>query len=366
MMERRRALDGPLPRRVVARQARRSTLPRRRAVRRSSTAARASRRCRPRWRSPACCATCCRDDEFGAAGRADHPRRGPHVRHGRPVPGVQDLRRRRASSTSRSTPSCCCPTPRPRTARSSRRASPRPARWRSFTAAGTSYATRGVPMVPFFIFYSMFGFQRVGDLIWAGGRRPRAAASCSAPPPAAPRCSARACSTRTATASCWRRPCPSCEAYDPAFAYELAAIIQRRHRAHVLGDDASDVFYYLTLYNENYVDAADARAAIDDGIIAGLYRWADGARRAERTGPRSCSRARRRARPARPQAELAEHYDVGAELWSATSYKRAPRGGARRPSAGTGCTRPRRRARRYVTERAARRRRARSSPSPTT
>ena len=69
----------------------------------------------------------------------------------------------------------------------------------SFTAAGTAYATRGVPMVPFFIFYSMFGFQRVGDLIWAAAT-PAAAASCSAPPPGAPRSPAKACSTRTATA----------------------------------------------------------------------------------------------------------------------------------------------------------------------
>ncbi len=166
MMERRRALDGSLPRRVV----------------RNAPAARAAR---PTSRSPRCCAgsgtqaasttmaftrllrNLARDEQIGAAHRADHPRRGPHVRHGRAVPRVQDLRRRRARSTSPSTPTCCCPTPRRPTARSSRRASPRPAPLASFIAAGTAYATRGVPMVPFFIFYSMFGFQRVGDLIWA-------------------------------------------------------------------------------------------------------------------------------------------------------------------------------------------------------
>ena len=171
MMERRRALDGPLPRRVV-RNRRPLELPGRRRLRRVAAAARASRRCRPPWPSPACCATCAATSAFGAAGRADHPRRGPHLRHGRAVPRVQDLRRRRASSTSRSTPTCCCPTPRPRTARSSRRASPRRARWPASPPPAPRYATRGVPMVPFFIFYSMFGFQRVGDLIWAGGRRP--------------------------------------------------------------------------------------------------------------------------------------------------------------------------------------------------
>ena len=70
----------------------------------------------------------------------------------------------------------------------------------SFIAAGTAYATHGVNMIPFFIYYSMFGFQRIGDLIWAAAdmRAPRA--SCSAAPPAAPRSTAKACSIRTATA----------------------------------------------------------------------------------------------------------------------------------------------------------------------
>ena len=75
------------------------------------------------------------------ARRADHPRRGPHLRHGRAVPRAQDLRRRRASSTSRSTTTCCSPTPRPATARSSRRASPRPARWRASSPPAPRYAT---------------------------------------------------------------------------------------------------------------------------------------------------------------------------------------------------------------------------------
>ena len=74
----------------------------------------------------------------------------------------------------------------------------------SWLAAGTAYANHGVYMVPFYIFYSMFGFQRIGDFIWAAGDMQHAA-SCSAPRRAAPRWRARACSTRTATASCSRR-----------------------------------------------------------------------------------------------------------------------------------------------------------------
>ena len=166
-MERRRALDGPLPRRVVTHQAARSTLPSRRVVRRVRRAARASRRCRPRWRSPACCATSPATRSSARGSCRSSPTR--------PARSAWT----RCSASSRSTPSqgqqyepvdaqlLLSYTESRRTARSSRRASPRPARMASFTAAGTAYATRGVPMVPFFIFYSMFGFQRVGDLIWA-------------------------------------------------------------------------------------------------------------------------------------------------------------------------------------------------------
>jgi pyruvate dehydrogenase E1 component len=118
------------------------------------------------------------------ADRADHPGRGPHVRHGLAVPDAK-IYNPHGQPTSRSTASCCCPTRSPSTARSCTRASTRPARW-PLHRAGTSYATHGEPMIPVYIFYSMFGFQRTGD---RSGRRPTRwpAASCSAPPPAAPR-----------------------------------------------------------------------------------------------------------------------------------------------------------------------------------
>ena len=93
----------------------------------------------------------------------------------------------------------------------------------------------------------------------SSGRRPTPApaASCWAPPPVARRCSARACSTRTATRSCSPRPCRPCQAYDPAFAYEVATIVQQGLQRmygteQQRGGFDPDVFYYLTLYNENY------------------------------------------------------------------------------------------------------------------
>ena len=137
----------------------------------------------------------------------------------------------------------------------------------SFIAAGTAYATHGVPTIPFFIYYSMFGFQRIGDLIWAAGRHARAAASCSAAPPAARRSTARACSTRTATATSWPRPCRTCVAYDPAFAYELAVIVQDGIRR--MYEDGERRLLLPHALQRELPDAADAGRARAEGILQG-------------------------------------------------------------------------------------------------
>jgi pyruvate dehydrogenase E1 component len=123
---------------------------------------------------------------------------------------------------------------------------------------------------------------------------------------------------------------PTCQAYDPAFAYEMATIIAEglrrmyggRPPEGVEGDDLGEnVFYYLTLYNENYVMPARPDGLTDEDITSGLYRWA----RAPEGGQHPATilfsgSGQGAARQA--QADLAEHYGVGAELWSATSYKR--------------------------------------------
>ena len=188
----------------------------------------------------------------------------------------------------------------------------------SWTAAGTSYATRGVPMVPFFIFYSMFGFQRVGDLIWnASDARVRGFLL-------------GATAGRTTLAGeglqhqdghslVLASTVPVCQAYDPAFAYEVGTIVQRGIKR-MFGDEPDDVFYYLTVYNENYAQPARPEG-VEQGIMDGLYKWAD--------APDGTSQdvsilfsgtANLAARQARD--DLAQFYGVGAELWSATSYKK--------------------------------------------
>ena len=139
----------------------------------------------------------------------------------------------------------------------------------SFTAAGTSYATQGVPMVPFYTFYSMFGFQRVGDLIWAAADA-RARGFLLGATAGRTTLHGEGLQHQDGHSLLLASSVPTCEAYDPAFAYELAILI--RDGLHRMYGKGEDVFYYLTLYNENYVMPA-APDGVADGVIEGLYRW---------------------------------------------------------------------------------------------
>ena len=192
----------------------------------------------------------------------------------------------------------------------------------SWTAAATSYANRGTPMLPFFIFYSMFGFQRVGDLIWAAADA-RARGFLLGATAGRTTLLGEGLQHQDGHSLVLASTVPPCEAYDPAFAYELAAIVQDGiGRMYPDGDTAKgeDVFYYITVYNENYAMPAKPDG-VNDGILEGLYRFApapDGtAHPATVLFSGSAQGAAREA-----QAELAEHFDVGVDLWSATSYKR--------------------------------------------
>ncbi|MEO9224710.1 MAG: pyruvate dehydrogenase (acetyl-transferring), homodimeric type [Acidimicrobiales bacterium] len=198
----------------------------------------------------------------------------------------------------------------------------------SFTAAATSYAHSGVPMVPFFTFYSMFGFQRVGDLIWAAADA-RARGFLLGATAGRTTLTGEGLQHADGQSLLLASAVPPCQAYDPAFAYETAVIVRDGIRR-MYGDDPEDVFYYITLYNENYempaIGAETSKAQqgdIEQGIIDGLYRWAD-APDAGADAPRATilfsGAAQGAARLAR--VELAERFGVAAELWSATSYKR--------------------------------------------
>jgi len=187
----------------------------------------------------------------------------------------------------------------------------------SFIAAGTSYATQGVPMVPFFTFYSMFGWQRVGDLIWQASDA-RARGFLLGATAGRTTLLGEGLQHQDGHSLVLASVNPAAEAYDPAFSFEVATIV--RHGLRRMWLENEDVLYYLTLYNENQV-MPPMPDDVDKGVIEGLYRWSaapDGPKqRATILFSGSANLAATEA-----QAQLAEHYDVGAELFSATSYKR--------------------------------------------
>jgi pyruvate dehydrogenase E1 component len=187
----------------------------------------------------------------------------------------------------------------------------------SFIAAATSYAHRGIPMLPFFTFYSMFGFQRVGDLIWSAADS-RARGFLLGATAGRTTLLGEGLQHQDGHSLVLASTVPTIEAWDPAFAYEMATIV--RHGIREMLVDERDVVYYLTLYNENYLMPALPEGA-EDGILRGLYKWADAPDGpSHRAAILFSGTAQGAARAA--QAELAERWDVGAELWSATSYKR--------------------------------------------
>ncbi len=196
----------------------------------------------------------------------------------------------------------------------------------SFIAAGTSYATRGVPMVPFYTFYSMFGFQRVGDLVWQAADI-RARGFMMAATAGRTTLMGEGLQHQDGHSLVLASTVPSVQAYDPAFSYELGAIVKaglERMYGENSPDSERDVIFYITLYNENYVMpalAADRGAEIEAGVVEGMYRWANAPEGHSKQATILFSGISHTAARA-AVVELAEHYDVGAELWSVTNYKR--------------------------------------------
>ncbi len=142
----------------------------------------------------------------------------------------------------------------------------------SWIAAGTSYSNHDLPMIPFYIFYSMFGFQRVGDLTWAAGDS-RTRGFLLGATSGRTTLNGEGLQHEDGSSQVAASFVPNCVSYDPTFAYELAVIIQDGLRRMLT--DQEDVYYYITLMNENYQHPAmppDAR----DGILRGMYLLRDG------------------------------------------------------------------------------------------
>lgn len=193
----------------------------------------------------------------------------------------------------------------------------------SYVAAGTAYANLGVNMIPFYIYYSMFGFQRVGDLIWAAADS-RCKGFLLGATAGRTTLNGEGLQHQDGHSHLQAATVPNCVAYDPTYAYEVAVILQDGLRR--MYADGESIFYYLTLYNEDYPMPPLPDGAAD-GILRGMYRV--NSRDVEQAGPRpqllGSGPLLREA--LRAQEILAENYGLASDVWSVTSYKELRREG---------------------------------------
>jgi len=184
----------------------------------------------------------------------------------------------------------------------------------SFTAAGTAYANYKVPTIPFFTYYSMFGFQRIGDMVWAfadsrgkgfmmGGTAGRTTLS------------GEGLQHQDGHSLVLSSTVPTCRSYDPAYVYEIAVIVQDGIRR--MYQELEDRFYYITIYNEDY-PMPEMPQGCEEGILRGIYKYksaSSGKASMQLFGSGPILNEALRA-----QGILAEKYGVQADVWSVTSY----------------------------------------------
>lgn len=187
----------------------------------------------------------------------------------------------------------------------------------SFTAAGTSYATHGEPMIPIYIFYSMFGFQRTGDGLWAAADQ-MARGFILGATAGRTTLTGEGLQHNDGHSLLLAATNPAVLAYDPAWSFEIAHIVRDGLRR-MYGEQAEDVFYYLTIYNEPYVQPAEPEDLDVEGLLRGLYRYRTAP---EGGGPRAQILVSGVAMPwaLRAQELLAQEWGVRADVWSATSW----------------------------------------------
>jgi len=191
----------------------------------------------------------------------------------------------------------------------------------SFMAAGTAYAVHGIPTIPFYVFYSIFGFQRVGDMIWAcgdmlcrgfllGGTAGRTTLN------------GEGLQHQDGHSPLYASTVPNMRSYDPAFAHELAIII--RDGIDRMYHQQEEIFYYITIYNENY-PMPEMPEGCEEGVIKGMYRFSESpkpvsdAGKVHLFGSGSIITEVERAR------DILEALDISTDIWSVTSYTQLSR-----------------------------------------
>jgi pyruvate dehydrogenase E1 component len=193
----------------------------------------------------------------------------------------------------------------------------------SFIAAGSAYATHGVNTIPFFIYYSMFGFQRVGDLIWAAGDS-RVKGFLLGGTSGRTTLAGEGLQHQDGNSLVYSLCYPNCLSYDPAYAYELAVIIQDGIKR--MYQDQESVFYYLTVMNEQY-EHPEMPKGTREGILKGMYRVKAAPEAA--ADPKKGGKVKLKAQLFGSGAilnevikaqDILQKYGVAADVWSVTSY----------------------------------------------
>jgi len=184
----------------------------------------------------------------------------------------------------------------------------------SWIAAGTAYANHGVEMIPFFIFYSMFGFQRVGDFAWAGGDM-QARGFLIGGTAGRTTLAGEGLQHQDGHSQLVATTIPNCRAYDPCYAYELAVIVQDGLKR--MCEQRENIFYYITCMNENYVHPAMPDGA-EEGILRGMYSLRRGGRGKVRVQLLGSGTILREVIAAAKLLE--EQFQVPADIWSVTSF----------------------------------------------
>ena len=195
----------------------------------------------------------------------------------------------------------------------------------SFTAVGTSYATHGEPMIPIYIFYSMFGFQRTGDAFWAAMDQ-MARGFVIGATAGRTTLNGEGLQHEDGHSHVLAATNPAVVAYDPAYGYEIGHIVRDGLRR-MYGEAAENVYYYLTMYNEPYVQPAEPEGVDVDGILRGIYLLSEAG---EGDGPRAQVLASGVGVPWALEAQrlLREEWGVHADVWSVTSWTELRRDGA--------------------------------------
>ena len=186
----------------------------------------------------------------------------------------------------------------------------------SFIAAGTAYASHGINTIPFYIFYSMFGFQRVGDLVWAGSDM-RMRGFVVGGTAGRTTLNGEGLQHEDGNSHVLSLPVPTCLSYDPTFAYELAVIIEDGIKR--MYTNQEKVFYYLTVMNEQYAHPPMPEGS-RDGILKGMYVAKPTAKPKAKLRAQIFGSGTILTEALKAQQILEEKYDVGADVWSVTSY----------------------------------------------